>query len=299
MGSGIVLGIDVGGTKTHLRAEDSEGRILADVVVPTVDWESSFASRADRLAATIHHEIPFAIECMTVGAHGCDSDADCAALMAELQARTGIPTVVINDSLLLGPAAGYDRCVSLISGTGSIAVGRHENGTTLYAGGWGWLVGDAGSSWGIVRDVVRRLTGAIDHGNEDSILLDALLARSGGSDLRSLTVQMEQSQPAEWAKWVDAVFESAASGSPQARRAIDFGAEQLAGLVEALRERGAAADAVVAAGGVIVNQPEYARDVGTRISQKTGLPLVVHSGPPVTGAVRLAHQQATELRSAS
>jgi N-acetylglucosamine kinase-like BadF-type ATPase len=43
----------------------------------------------------------------------------------------------------------------VIAGTGSIAVGRARDGPTARAGGWGHLIGDEGSAYGVVLDAVR------------------------------------------------------------------------------------------------------------------------------------------------
>lgn len=290
MSTGLVLGIDVGGTKTHLRAEDASGQVVVDLVVPTTDWETTLEAKADKLAFLIRDAVPAQVERLVVGAHGCDTDADCTALAELLRVRLGVPTTVVNDSLLLGPAAGYHHCISLISGTGSIVLGSDCVGATLYAGGWGWLVGDAGSAWGIVRDAVTLLTEAADRGKSDDVLLDEILRASPCSTLRDLVAYLERSPAADWATWVPTVFHAASIGSVLAAEAISRGAQTLSSLVTALLERGAIADAVVAAGGVIVNQPAFAAELARFLMLDSGLPLVVYSGPPVAGAVRLARQ---------
>ncbi len=43
----------------------------------------------------------------------------------------------------------------MIAGTGSIAVGRTPDGHTARAGGWGHLIGDEGSAYGVVLDALR------------------------------------------------------------------------------------------------------------------------------------------------
>lgn len=290
MTTGLVLGIDVGGTKTHLRVEDDAERIVLDVVRPTTDWETTLNAKADTLAVLIRDIGASPFERIVVGAHGCDTDADCAALAENLQARVGVPTIVVNDSLLLGPAAGYSRCISLISGTGSIVLGSDSSGSTLYAGGWGWLLGDAGSAWGIVRESVMLLTAAADRGESDRVLLDRLLAASNCANLRDLVAYLERCPAADWATWVPAVFTAATVGSSLAEEAISRGAQTLSALVTTLLKRGAIADAVVAAGGVIVNQPAFAEELARFLARDNGLPLVVHTGAPVAGAVRLARE---------
>jgi glucosamine kinase len=289
--TGLIVGIDVGGTKTHLRAERASGEPVIDRVVPTSGWETTPDTKAGKLVALIRENVPGRVDSLAVGAHGSDTDEDCAELAARIKGQLQSPTMVVNDSLLLGPAAGYERCISLVAGTGSIALGRDAGGATLYTGGWGWLVGDEGSAWGIVREAIRLLTRACDRGATDQILLAELLDESACESLRDLVATTERRPAAEWARWVPGVFRAASAGAPLALEAVSHGAQALSGLVATLVHRGAVADAVVSAGGVIINQPGFAKEVAQFLAADNGLPLVLYSGPPVKGAVKLARLQ--------
>jgi N-acetylglucosamine kinase-like BadF-type ATPase len=64
--------------------------------------------------------------------------------------------VIVNDGDLVvaaGTPSGWG--IAVIAGTGSIAVGRAPNGCTARAGGWGHLIGDEGSAYGVVLDALR------------------------------------------------------------------------------------------------------------------------------------------------
>jgi N-acetylglucosamine kinase-like BadF-type ATPase len=64
--------------------------------------------------------------------------------------------VMVNDGDLVvaaGTPEGWG--VGVIAGTGSIAVGRAKDGRTARAGGWGHLIGDEGSAYGIVLEALR------------------------------------------------------------------------------------------------------------------------------------------------
>ena len=63
---------------------------------------------------------------------------------------------MVNDGDLVvaaGTPEGWG--VGVIAGTGSIAVGRAKDGRTARAGGWGHLIGDEGSAYGVVLDALR------------------------------------------------------------------------------------------------------------------------------------------------
>ena len=53
------------------------------------------------------------------------------------------------------PARQRAGALGVIAGTGSIAVGRATDGRTARAGGWGHLIGDEGSAYGVVLDALR------------------------------------------------------------------------------------------------------------------------------------------------
>ena len=64
--------------------------------------------------------------------------------------------VMVNDGDLVvaaGTPEGWG--VGVIAGTGSIAVGRTKDERTARAGGWGHLIGDEGSAYGVVLDALR------------------------------------------------------------------------------------------------------------------------------------------------
>src|SRR5262249_40842429 len=59
---------------------------------------------------------------------------------------------VDNDArIALTGAIGFGGGVVVIAGTGSVAFGRKEEGAEARAGGWGPIIGDEGSGYGIAR----------------------------------------------------------------------------------------------------------------------------------------------------
>src|SRR5260221_4700209 len=67
-------------------------------------------------------------------------------------------------ALYAGNPAGCG--VVLISGTGSIAYGRNDQGAEARCGGWGYLVGDEGSAVGIGQEGLR--AASYDHDGRGS-----------------------------------------------------------------------------------------------------------------------------------
>lgn len=301
MNTEYIVGIDAGGTKIQLRFSTLDGEIIRDVVLPAGDWTNLSASgRAHLLAARLTEAGQRPATAVGVGAHGCDTDSEVAELRLALEDRLGVPVGVVNDAVLIGlasddtaPTSDNVALANLVVGTGSIAVGRDTAGHSLYAGGWGWLIGDPGSAWGTVREAVRVLSEEQDRGGlTDDPLLPELLTLADSRSLREVVGRMQSIPARDWAAWAPAVFEAAERGSAAALTSIDSGAHALVGLVENLVDRGAVIEGVVAGGNVIVNQPMLAERVARGLAKGPGLPLTVFRGAPVHGAVRLAQRVA-------
>jgi N-acetylglucosamine kinase-like BadF-type ATPase len=290
----MLIGIDIGGTKTQLVAADGS-HLLFDETVPTASWRGRRNDDADAAAlvalATSRGQGRL-LDILVVGSHGCDSDEDCQALQARLAAQVTATVVVLNDSELVPPAAGRTGGISVICGTGSIAVTRRPDRKMIAAGGWGWYLGDEGSASGLVREAARAVRAALDCGaNLDRLgrsLLDAVGISNPFELGRALS---ERRSAADIGALAPLVFEAAESGSDLALRVIQEGGRALAILVQRLAERGAIGHDVVTGGGVITRQPllfeAFRRAIGDLLPEHT---LSLLHEQPVFGALMLARE---------
>jgi N-acetylglucosamine kinase-like BadF-type ATPase len=293
----VFAGIDIGGTKTHILLADAVTHtVTEDVTLPSTDWQTRDLHRAAdwliaRLSA-IADDAEFVR--VAVGAHGCETTAQCALLAGAMRtALGGIPVTVVNDAELLVPAAGFTHGIGVVAGTGSIAVGRHrDTGVRLSAGGWGWVLGDEGSGSALVREAARALLTQADTGTDLSAdpLAKALLSSYGAADLPALAAAMSWDGGVEtWGRHTHAVFNAADEGSALARDVIAQGGHALADLVIRLAERGARTDTVVLAGGVITGRPRLWTAVTDRLADALpGTAPHLLTAPPARGALTLA-----------
>jgi hypothetical protein len=95
----MIVGIDIGGTKTHVAVQQADGT-RRDHVLETSTWRQR-RNLSDDVAGL--HELMFAMsngepEVSVVGSHGCDTDADCLALQEALSTRLTETVLVLNDS---------------------------------------------------------------------------------------------------------------------------------------------------------------------------------------------------------
>lgn len=289
----MVIGIDIGGTTTRLRAVSADGR-TRERRTATQEWlrgrpldDPSSIEALLGLIATLDGSDEDAV---AIGAHGCDTPLQVASFQAALSARRAGPVLVTNDAALVGPAAGVARAVGIIAGTGSIVVGADAAGAVISAGGHGWMIADPGSAPGLVREAVRAVLDRDDRGARPDPLGIALLRHYQAGDASELAwTFMTHAGIHRWAEAAPLVFQAADHGSADAVRVIDDAAIELARQVSSVFARGAVADAVIAAGGVVTHQPRLATAIADALA-RSGIdqPFRVLDTEPVAGAVVLA-----------
>lgn len=297
-----VIAVDVGGTKTHLvRASVDDAAVREDSVVPSAAWRGPLGSPradADGLAGVIAAQFgPDALALpLAVGAHGCDTTDQCAAMESELRRFCTGPVLVVNDSELMAPALGVPGGVGLVVGTGSIATGRTAEGVLRTAGGWGHLLGDEGSAPALVREATRAALAHLDAGGTPEPLVARLLEAFDARDGVELSVAVTaDSSPEGWGRHAPAVFDAADAGSALAEAVIRDAGDRLAGLVDQLLARGVQAEAVVAGGSVIARQARLQDAVRAGLaSRHPRLVLRILDRPPVDGALALARALARQ-----
>ncbi|MER6631388.1 BadF/BadG/BcrA/BcrD ATPase family protein [Streptomyces sp. NPDC000987] len=289
----LVVGIDVGGTKTHLRAAVGNARV-ADHVRPSGGWRPHDpVAAAGWLAALVAEALPAGARpsALAVGGHACETPRQCAPVRTALQLRFGAPALVVGDAELLVPAAGLDQGVGLVAGTGSVAVGRLADGSPVQVGGWGAVLGDEGGSAGLVREAARAVWAAHDRGEPPDPLALGLVEAFGVLEVPALGAALEAAADvsADWGRHAPVVFAAADAGSALARGVIAEGGRRLAALVERLAARGVAVDDVVVAGGTVLGQPSlydaFTSALAASVPGARPRPL---RGAPVEGAVALA-----------
>ncbi|TVZ90220.1 N-acetylglucosamine kinase [Streptomyces sp. BK340] len=289
----LVVGIDVGGTKTHLRAL-AGGELVADRVRSSSGWRPHTpAAAAAWLAALLDDALPAGLRpaALAVGGHACETLRQCAGIRAALGDVLDVPALIVGDAELLVPAAGLEKGVGLVAGTGSVAVGHAADGTPVQVGGWGAVLGDEGGSAGLVREAARACWAAHDRGEAPDALATALLAAFDVPEVPALGAALESASDvsAEWGRRAPVLFSAAEAGSRLAHEVIAAGGRSLAALVVRLADRGLAVDDVVVAGSTVLAQPllygAFTAALSHALPGARPHPLRV---PPVNGAVALA-----------
>jgi glucosamine kinase len=289
---GRVVGIDLGGTKTHL-ALARDGVIEGEAVVPTSSWRTGDPD-LDAAALTsllqAHWGAGVLHLPLGLGAHGCDTTDQCLTMQSALSGHVAAGVRVVNDAELMTWAMGRPGGIGLVAGTGSIAVARDQRGELVTAGGWGWVLGDEGSAAGIVREATRAVLAELDRGRRTDPLVEGLMDSFEATDGPQLAMALTRSSSADiWGAHAHVVFAAAEQGSPIAVDVISDAGRHLAALIPMLRGRGVTSPDVVAGGGVMVAQARL-RDAFLAAVAATAPDVAVRvlDAPPVVGAIALA-----------
>ncbi len=292
--SQVLVGLDVGGTKTAVIAETLDGVRVLETTVPSANWDAEPLEHGVRwIVDAVAKAVPAEHEIVAVGigAQGLDSNE----ISHEFAAALPWPAIAVNDAALLPAAAGFESGLGIISGTGAIGVARDAAGSYVITGGWGWVIGDEAGAAGIVREATKAALLAHDNQEPDDGLLTALLSAFGVVDAERLARAVNDDPSMDnWGPRAPAVFAAADAGSPLAITVIDSAADHLALLVDQLVARGAVGSVVVAAGSVIVNQPRLFDGLVELVALRHPH-LTVHllDRSPVEGALALARRAHT------
>jgi N-acetylmuramic acid 6-phosphate etherase len=142
----MLLGIEGGGTKTVALLDNGQRRVFGPLNL-------KLCTDRQILAVLRQFQPTRAAICLA----GCRTPADRQRLQ-QLAGRAwpGVPVFVGNDlDSGLAAAFGTKPGILVISGTGSVVIGRNAAGQTARAGGWGHLLGDHGSGYWIALTGLR------------------------------------------------------------------------------------------------------------------------------------------------
>lgn len=256
------LGVDGGGTRTRVALVDGAGReharaegppTLVDPAEPTATV-CVIAELCREVASKGGAELPVAGLWAGIAGAGTDPTrrvVETALRRAGISACTSVGTdaeAIFHDAYPTGPG------ILLISGTGSIAVGRGADGVSLRVGGWGVHLGDEGSGYQIGRSALRAVARGEDGRGVPTELTDPVLKALGVAAPAELIRWMAAARKADVASLVPLIYEVAAAGDQAATTVIEKAVDDLIGHVRTIVRRlepWSAAPEVALAGGLI------------------------------------------------
>ena len=265
----LLLGVDGGGTKTTIVACNCSGEYLGSVSCGSINYNAvgmktareNIASGIERiLRKTGQKDYRF----ITIGHSALDDVA------TEEEKTAFAETIIHTDKLymlsdadvaLKGSTLG-NYGMLIISGTGSMGVAVDKAGVKYIAGGWGYLLHDAGSGFAIgmgallsaVRDHERGVSGALEH---------AVKAHFNVQEIRAVipVIYAEGFLPSSIASLAKEVKKIAKEGDQEANRILKEAAGHLADIVFSLfrQAKGALDGAPVYVYGSILQKNQIVR----------------------------------------
>lgn len=292
-----VLGIDGGGTKTHALLVGLDGTVHAEMHNGPANLHAVGAAQCARIVFNFISESckkadcePEAIQNIVIGFAGAGRPADRSQLvdaLITLGSKNKHPlkniTVETDARIALEAAFAGGPGIVLIAGTGSIALYRTEDNKILRAGGWGQLIGDEGSGYGIAQNGLNVVMRQHDGRSEKTLLTQKAFEHFGVNSIDDLITKIYYEKP-EIVAFAPKVLEAAAERDRPANIVLVNQAKELADLVRVLTMKQLPKKklAVALMGGLLETENPYSKIVKEKII--SSLPYVVVQKPKFTAA---------------
>jgi len=294
--TGIVIGVDAGGTHTRALCAGADGAArgnglggggnpVSNGVAAAVEHTTEAVRGA--LAGTEPAEVAHVL--VGQAGYGTAAGREVAETLPGRWAGLGLtaPVTVVTDIEVAYAAGSPDPDgVLVLSGTGAVAAEIRAGARVRQADGHGWLVGDEGSGFWLGREAVRAALAALDgRGPRTALTEPVAAALDAEPTLKSLVPAVYAGAPIRLAALAPLVSEAAAAGDPVAAGIAATAAEALlatAGALEPGRYRRA-----VLAGSVLLSPGPVAAAVRAGLRERFGLD-VRDAGHGAGGAAALA-----------
>ena len=245
MKEAFYFGIDGGGTRSRIAIAGEDGRLIARAEAGSTNIYS--VSKEDvclNLKAILESALQKA------GLTKADLTAGCLGSAGLGREGEKITYRSFFDSIL-GPAFPVYLCTDgeillcgglenpegycLIAGTGSIALGRSQDGRLVRAGGHGYMLGDEGSAAWIGRTAIARSFRSIEQRDLPTAMLPAILRTTGLSQIGDLIQYVHHdADKAAIAALAPEVTAAARGGDLLALDILRAGAQELTLLVKSV-----------------------------------------------------------------
>src|SRR5579864_8522718 len=196
--TGRVLGVGRAGPSNHAAASEGRRKFVAAIAASLNDCLKQAAA-----SAGITGPLEFQAACLGLSGGPEDKKA-----LAKEMIRAERYLLTHDAHIALAGATGGEPGIIAIAGTGSMVFGRNAAGVTARAGGWGYVFGDEGGAFDLVKQAVRAILRNAEGWGPPTSLREALLEAAGERDAHRLmhrlyTDEYPRDRVAGWAKLVD------------------------------------------------------------------------------------------------
>ncbi len=291
-----MAGIDGGQSSTQAMIGDESGRIIGRGMAGPCD-EIGQTPQSTRLADALHGALHEACR-----AAGLSEGAPFEAIVAGISGYEGrvygaAPQLLSANVLLVhdavaahaGALCGAAGAI-VIAGTGSVVYGRSDDGREATFGGWGYLFGDEGSAFWIVRETLATLMRSQDAG--DTALDDERRAMQAFFGVDSLRAVARRFYTGAISRHRVAAFAPVAMRFSAFAEIVQKGATEL-GTLACQALNALSVDRVALSGGLVQDRRYYDAIAGVIAKRRSKTQIVPATYEPVAGALLLAYRQAS------
>jgi len=237
----LILGMDVGGTKTAAALMNEQGEVLGQGIggpaninwVPVPKAQKSFAT-AIKAAQKMAGVKSLKCDIVIIGI-----EPDPKPLVPFVKKLTGARRILHKKEGECSLVGGLvqDVGVSLIAGTGSVGWGRNERGETHVTSCWG-TIGDEGSAYDLARRGVNAAFWAEDKRGKPTKLIKRIAAKFGKERMIDIVTPLYTAPDMrkDFASLSRVVMETALEGDEVAREVVIEGAHQIAHIITTCAE---------------------------------------------------------------
>jgi len=302
MGNCYFFGIEGGGSSSRLAITDKDGKVLAtseggSTNIYSVSKEEVFDNLSNLLESALKNaglrKEDLAAGCLGSAGIGREGEKVLFQEFFDVIVGPDFPRMLCGDGEIL-LCGGLDKLEGycLISGTGSIALGRSAKGDLVRAGGYGYLLGDEGAASWIGMAAIARTLRSLENRDLATDMSVAILEAMGLAHIEEAIHYVHYSaDKAKVAALAPTVTAAARKGDPLALDILRVGAEELALLVKSVIDRSPWIDhkELVLAGGVIKNDEILVKMLKEKLSRDfPSLPVSSPKGTALQGACMLA-----------
>jgi len=291
----VGLGIDAGGSSSRWLLLSSRGNVLGEGragfltghLFTAEERGEQLGRFVDILRAASAVRSPDALVAGITGLHpGTEAAALFAGAASEVLGLGPEHRVLHNDMhVAFASAFAPGEGVLVYAGTGSVAYHESETGEAVRAGGYGYLIDDAGAGYWIGHEGLRALFRLVDAAGRpaETPLAEALYARFGSRDWPEIMPVVYGGGRSFVASLAPAIGAAERAGDAAAKDILERAGAELARLVRDVLGRLEAPLPVAFAGGV-TRLPVVTGALGAHL----GVPVRIVEGEPVYAAARLA-----------
>ncbi len=211
------LGVDGGQSGTTAVIGDETGRVLGQGEAGPCNHAGAGEGRA-KLERAVRSSLQLACQEAGLDPGAIRFDCACFGMSGGPEDKQEILAAILRTERLLvttdavtalAGATAHGEGIITIAGTGSIAFGRNTGGATARAGGWGYVFGDEGGAFDLVRQSLRAALRMEEGWGPPTSLRDTLLRATGAASANHAvhlfyTDQWPRSRVATLAPLIDA-----------------------------------------------------------------------------------------------